>query len=156
MCLLSIIPLFAGFDNSLLYQFPFQICLQHPPDLLLVHVLLKTAVQVLPPLEEHGVADELEPGSELERWVVEELLELVRGHVLGGLNLVGAGVEVDVCLDEEDVVHCVYLLAVSPQISIVPIAVVTHPRARPIFRHWEPCSESLSGTGTSRSGPAPS
>ena len=65
-----------------------------------------TSIQALPPLEEHGLADELEPRGELERRVLEELLELVGIDVFGVANLVGAGVEVDLGLDEEDIVDC--------------------------------------------------
>jgi hypothetical protein len=79
--------------------------LQHAADLLLVEVLVQTSVKVLPPLEEHRVADELEPGGELETGVLEQLLQVVGGDVLCGLDLVGADVEVDVGLDEQDVVN---------------------------------------------------
>lgn len=77
---------------------------QHAPNLLLVGVILQARVEMLPPLKQHRVADELEPGGELQSGVGEELLELVRRNVLGGLDLVGAGIEVDVGFDEEDVV----------------------------------------------------
>lgn len=82
---------------------------QHAPNLLLVGVLLKPRVKVLPPLEEHRVADELEPGRELEARVLEQLLESVGGGVLRGLDLVLVGVEVDVGLDEENVIDCVFV-----------------------------------------------
>ena len=84
---------------------------EHSADLLLVHVLVEAAVQALPPLEEHRVADELEPRGELQRRVVKELLELLGRDVLCGLNLVGAGVKVDIRLDKEDVVNCEAALA---------------------------------------------
>lgn len=73
-------------------------------NLLLVHVLLEARVEVSPPVKEERVADELEPGGELEAGVLKELLEAVGADVLGSLDLVGARVEVDVGLDEEDVV----------------------------------------------------
>lgn len=57
-----------------------------------------------PPLEEHRVANELEPGREFEARVLEHLLQLLRRDVLCGLHLVLVGVDVDVGLDEEDVV----------------------------------------------------
>mgnify|MGYP007054562521 CR=1 FL=1 len=81
--------------------------LQHPPDLLLALVLVELrGAEVAPPLEQQGVADELEPRRELEVGLREHLLELVRGHVAGVFDLVGVDLEVDVRLDEEDVVDC--------------------------------------------------
>ena len=76
----------------------------HSANLLLVHVLLKTRVKVLPPVEEQRVANELEPRGELEGRVLEHLLEAVGRDVLGGLHLILARVEIDVGLDEENVV----------------------------------------------------
>lgn len=73
-------------------------------NLLLVHVLLEAGVEVSPPLEEERVADELEPGSELEAGVLKQLLQTIGADILGRLDLVGAGVQVDVGLDEQDVV----------------------------------------------------
>lgn len=80
--------------------------LSHAPDLLLIGVLLEARVEVLPPLEEHRVADQFEPGGELEGGVGEELLQFIRRHVLNGLDLVLVDIEVDVSLDEEDIVDC--------------------------------------------------
>lgn len=57
-----------------------------------------------PPLKEHRLADELEPGSELEARVLEHLLQAVGRDVLGRLNLVRIRRQVDIGLDEEDVV----------------------------------------------------
>ena len=76
----------------------------HAADLLLVQVLVQTGVKVLPPLEEHRVADELEPGGELEAGVLEQLLQLVSSEILCRLDLVHVGVKVNVGLDEENVV----------------------------------------------------
>jgi hypothetical protein len=78
----------------------------HAADLLLVQVGVQAVVELLPPLEEHRVADELEPGGELEAGVLEQLLQLVGSDVLSVTDLVGGGVEVDVGLDEENVVDC--------------------------------------------------
>lgn len=66
---------------------------------------------MLPPLEEHGLANELEPGSELERRILEQPLQLLRLDILRGLDLVGVDVEVNVRLDEQNVVDCDVLLA---------------------------------------------
>lgn len=77
----------------------------HASDLLLVRVRLESRIQVRPPLEEHRVADELEPRSELQRRVLELLLQVFCRNVLCGLDLVLVGLQVDVGLDEEDVVN---------------------------------------------------
>lgn len=57
-----------------------------------------------PPLEKDVLADESEPGSELDGRILEEGLEIVGGDVFGGLDLVLADLQVDVGLDEEDIV----------------------------------------------------
>ena len=58
-----------------------------------------------PPLKQHSVANQFEPRREFELRVGEHALEFFRGHVLGILDFVGVGYEIDVGLDEEDVVH---------------------------------------------------
>ena len=59
-----------------------------------------------PPLKQHRVANKLEPRGKLQAGVVELLLEFLGRNVLRSLNLVGARVEVDVGLDEEDIIDC--------------------------------------------------
>lgn len=76
----------------------------HTTNLLFVHVLVQARVEVLPPLKEHRVADELKPRGELEVGLLKQFLELLGCDILCVLNLVGAGVEVDVGLDEKNVV----------------------------------------------------
>ena len=61
---------------------------------------------MLPPLEQHRFADELEPRRELELRVLEQGLQLLGRDVFRVLNLVLVDVEVNVGLDEEDVVDC--------------------------------------------------
>ncbi len=68
---------------------------------------------MLPPLEKHGLADELEPRGKLQRGILKHLLELISGHVLGGLDFVLVDVEVDVGLDEEDVIDCTPLVSIA-------------------------------------------
>lgn len=63
-----------------------------------------------PPLEQHRVADELEPRGELEVGLLEHLLQLIGGDVAGVADLVGVDLEVDVGLDEKDVVDCMTLV----------------------------------------------
>lgn len=58
-----------------------------------------------PPLEEHRLADQLEPWCELERLVLEHGLQIFLGHVAAVTNFIGVDVEIDVGLDEEDVVN---------------------------------------------------
>jgi hypothetical protein len=80
--------------------------LLHTSDLLLVQVLVEARVEVLPPLEEHRVTDELEPRSENQARIIELLLETFGSNVLGISDLVLVDVKVDVGLDEENVVNC--------------------------------------------------
>lgn len=124
----------------------------HAADLLLIGVLVQTRVKALPPLKQHRVADELEPGSELQRGVLEELLEVLGADVLSSLDFVGAGVEIDVSLNEQDVVDYSNLLAKSWS-PLIPFSFpyfhylsslpswFTYSHALPTCRHWEPCSE---------------
>ena len=76
---------------------------------------------MLPPLEEHGLADELEPRGKLQRGILKHLLELISRHVLGSLDFVLVDVEIDVGLDEEDVIDCTPLvsIAVSGDVGVV-------------------------------------
>ena len=90
----------------------------HPPNLCLAQVLLEAGVEVAPPLEEHRLADQLEPRCELERFVLEHGLQLVLSNEGAIASLVGVDVEVDVSLDEQDVVHCI----LSELPSILPCA----------------------------------
>ncbi len=78
---------------------------EHAPDILLVCVFLQPRVEMVPPLEEHGLADEFEPRGELRGRVLEEGLEFVGSHVFGVLDLVLVDVEVDGSLDEQDIVN---------------------------------------------------
>jgi hypothetical protein len=50
------------------------ICLQHPTYLLLIHVFVQARVQMLPPLEQQGMADEFEPRSKFEGGIIEHRL----------------------------------------------------------------------------------
>ena len=78
---------------------------KHPPDRSLALELVKPSTfQVLPPLEQRTLADEFEPGREAKCVVFEHGLELVFVYVFGILDFVGVRLEIDVCLDEEDVV----------------------------------------------------
>jgi hypothetical protein len=90
-------------------QFRFHIFIPeslHASNLLLVHVLVQARVEALPPVEEHRVADELEPRGENQVGIVELLLQALRGNVLCVPDLVLVDVKVDIGLDEEDVVNC--------------------------------------------------
>ena len=57
-----------------------------------------------PPLKQHGVADQLEPWGEFQTGLLEHALQFISRNVGGVANLVRAGVEVNIGLDEEDVV----------------------------------------------------
>lgn len=76
----------------------------HAPDLLLVQIGVQARVEMRPPLKQHRIANQLEPGRELERWVVELLLQVIGRDVLSGLDFVLVDVKIDVGLDEQDVV----------------------------------------------------
>lgn len=58
-----------------------------------------------PPLEQHRVADQLEPGSERETRLLEHGLQLISRDVLGVPHLVRVWLQVNIGLDEKDVVH---------------------------------------------------
>ena len=72
---------------------------------MLVNVPLEPRIKALPPLEEHGLADELEPGREFERRVLKKLAQLVGAHVFRVAGLIGIGHNIDLGLDEENVVN---------------------------------------------------
>lgn len=76
----------------------------HASDFLFVHVLVQTAVEMLPPLKEHGIADQLKPGGKFETRVIETILQVFRANIFCGLDLVLVEVEVHVGLDEEDII----------------------------------------------------
>jgi hypothetical protein len=91
----------------------------HPPDLRLALVLLETAVQVVPPLKQHALANELEPRGELVRLVLEHCLQLIRRDVLRVAHLVRVDVQVDIGLDEQDVINLVLApLAVTGRLVV--------------------------------------
>ena len=77
----------------------------HSANLLLVLILLQSSVQVLPPLKQHGVTDELEPRSEDKLGVVKHGLELVSGDVAGITDLIDIWRKIDIGLDEQNVVN---------------------------------------------------
>jgi hypothetical protein len=60
---------------------------------------------VTPPLEQHGIADQLEPRGELEIGLSKHLPEFVRSDISGILDFPGVQVEINVCLDEKDIVN---------------------------------------------------
>jgi hypothetical protein len=76
----------------------------HSPDLLLVQELLETRIEVLPPLEQHRFANELEPWRELQLGILEESLQILGRDIFCILDLVLVDVEVNIGLDEQDVV----------------------------------------------------
>ena len=81
--------------------FPLQL---HANDLI-VGELLQPRVQVLPPLEQLRLADELKPRRDLRRGVSEDSPKVIGRDVFRVPDLVGADVKVDVGLDEENVVN---------------------------------------------------
>lgn len=75
----------------------------HPPDLRLVLVLFQI-IHILPPLKQHRIANELEPRSKAQAFILKHCLELVSSDIFVSLDLVRVDVEVDFCLDEEDII----------------------------------------------------
>ena len=65
----------------------------HATDSSFALVLLQV-LKVRPPLKEHGLADELEPGGKGERGIVEHGLKLFGGYVFEVLDFVGVDGEV--------------------------------------------------------------
>jgi hypothetical protein len=76
----------------------------HASDVLLVHVPLEPRIEVVPPLVQHALADELKPRRELERGIPEHVLQVVLGYVTAVADFVGVDVGVHIGFYEEDVV----------------------------------------------------
>lgn len=81
--------------------------ISHPTDLSFTLILVKCGgTQVTPPLKQHRVADELEPGSEFQAGLLKHGLQLIGRHVAGIPHFIGAWLQVDIGLDEKNIVHC--------------------------------------------------
>ena len=76
----------------------------HATNLRLICIPVQISVEVIPPFEKHGVADQFEPRSELEAAVLEHGLELILAHVLRILDFIRIGLVVDVGFDNEYIV----------------------------------------------------
>ena len=111
------------------------------------------STKILPPFEKHRVADELEPGSELEFAVLEHLLELIGANVFRVTDFVRVHVKVNVGLDEKDVIDCktggklVLVLRVHRDSE-------TYSHVLPTCHRWEPYSVFSSRIRTSPAGSA--
>ncbi len=62
-----------------------------------------------PPLEKHGVADQLEPWRENDFVVVEHGFELIGSNVSNVADFIRGWLKINVGLDEEDIVNCLYV-----------------------------------------------
>jgi hypothetical protein len=60
---------------------------------------------MLPPLEEEGVADQLEPWGKFQTVVTKHGLQLFRADIARVADLVGVGDQVNVGLDEKDIIN---------------------------------------------------
>jgi hypothetical protein len=60
---------------------------------------------MLPPFEQHRLANEFEPRCELQRRVIERLPQPVGGDIFDVHDLVLVDVQIDISLDEKDVVN---------------------------------------------------
>lgn len=67
-------------------------------------------MEVVPPLEEEGFCNEAEPRCDLQLFplgFLQDLFQLLFGHVAVALDLVGVWIQIHVLLHEEDVVDLV-------------------------------------------------
>lgn len=78
----------------------------HPANLRLALILVQgRSAQVTPPLEQHRVANQLKPRGELQAGLLKHCLQLVGGDIAGIPDFVQVGIQVNICLNEENVVH---------------------------------------------------
>jgi hypothetical protein len=115
----------------------------HPPNLLLVHVLVETLIQMLPPLEQQRITDELEPGRELQSGIIEHCLQAVSSNVSSISNFVKVGFQVNISLDEEDVINWARTTLIR-YIKSGKSKAYSH--VLPISHRSGPCNEFWSGT----------
>lgn len=66
---------------------------------------------MVPPFEKHALADQLEPRCEFKALILEHGLEVLLAHIARVSDLVGAGIEVHIRLEEENIVDCIRLSA---------------------------------------------
>lgn len=60
---------------------------------------------MVPPFEEHALADELEPWRELQRFILEHSLEVLLRDPARISYFIRVDVEINIGLDEQDVVN---------------------------------------------------
>ena len=60
---------------------------------------------MLPPLKEHGLADQLEPGRELQTLILEHPLQLRLRHVACIFHFIRIGRVFNIGLNEQDVIN---------------------------------------------------
>lgn len=86
---------------------PYSRCadVSHAANLLLPLVLVQVGgAEVTPPLEQHRIANQLEPGSEFEARLGEHLLQFLGADIFRIADFVRVHVQIDICLNEEDIV----------------------------------------------------
>ena len=114
----------------------------HSSDLLLIHILLEALVEVFPPCEQERIANELEPRCELQLRIFEHRLQTISSNVSSVADFVQVGLEVNICLDEENVIDWVgHTTSVN---CFCRNEIATYSRARPISHHLVPCSGYVS------------
>lgn len=77
----------------------------HAANLLLPLVLVQVGgAEVAPPLEQHRIANQLEPGSEFEARLGEHPLQFLGADIFRIADFVRVHVQIDICLNEEDII----------------------------------------------------
>lgn len=78
----------------------------HAANLGFAFVLIQgRGTQMTPPLEQHRVANQLEPRCEGEVGLLEHGLQVLCRNVFGVPHLVRVGVQIDIRLNEQDIVN---------------------------------------------------
>ena len=89
-----------------------------------------------PPFKQHGIANELEPRREFEIGPLEQLLQFIRTDISRSLDFIWIDIQIDVCLDEENIVD--YKVLADSRIRSIDEAYF---RALPMPHRWALCSE---------------
>ena len=115
----------------------------HPPYLGLVRILVQTIIQIVPPFEQHGIANQLKPWREFKAAILEHCPQLFLRDVSRILDFIRVWVVVDIGFDHENVVNC------RMSDRSIPRSMEEgrlHFHALPIYRHLVLCNVFASET----------